>query len=261
MKAYLFCSPEFSFDTINDVVSLLNNIPGEIEFEIEELLESDFFKNINAEFEIIDENSELSFNELFQIIKVYRGSQRKRISNNDFVIFITSIRNDHQWFSAFDNKDIFIHGAEWDLISNIDSKFELAYQCIENIFQSLINLRVDEYHVKPKGCINDFCGTKSEILLKLQSAHICQNCFERARHYGLNDVFLSQLINTLVTIRGEFDISKKFSEEVKRDPVEVKENGDIWIGDKYLDLEFRLNILYLGFLSNIEGIPSPLDCV
>ena len=181
MIAYLFCSPEFPFDTVKDVVSLLNNIPGEIKFEVEESLTSDFFKNINAEFEIIDENSELSFDELFQIIKVYRGSQRIKISNIDFVIFITSIRNDQQWFSAFNKKDIFIHGAEWDLISNIDSKFELAYQCVENIFQSLINLQVDEYHEKAKNCINDFCGTKSDILFKLQSANICQKCFERAR--------------------------------------------------------------------------------
>ena len=156
MKAYLFCSPEFSFDTVKDVIDLLNSIPGEIKFEAKKSLSPDFFKQLNAEFEFIDENSELTFEELFQITKLYRSSQS--ISPNDFVVFITSIRNDQQWFSAFNKRDIFIHGAEWDLISNIDSKFELAYQCVENIFQSLINLKKHEYHDPPKGCINDFCS-------------------------------------------------------------------------------------------------------
>lgn len=258
MKAYLFCSPEFSFDTVKEVAALLNTIPGEIEFVVNKSLPPLFFKRLNAEFECIDENSELSFEDLFYITGLYRSSQD--INPDDFVILITSVRNDQQWFSAFDEKDIFIHGAEWDLISNIDSKFEIAYQCIENIFQSLINLQVDEYHEKVQNCINDFCGTKSDILFKLQSGNICLKCFERARQKGLNDVFLSQLINTIETIRKEFVVAKKFSEEVKLDPVEVKENGEIWIGDKYIDLEFRLNILYLGFLANIEGISSPLCC-
>jgi hypothetical protein len=258
MKAYLFCSPEFSTEIVLGVVNLLNSIPGEIKFEAKESLRPEFFTDLNIEFAINDENSELSFDEIFRITKLYRSSQS--IEPDDFVVFITSIRNEQQWFSAFNKKDIFIHGTEWDLISNIESKFELAYQCIENIFQSLINLRVDEYHEEPKCCINDFCGTKSKILYKLQTGNICEECFKRARQYGLNDVFLSQLINTLDTIRREFSVAKKFSEEVKIAPVEVKENGDIWIGNKYLDLEFRLNILYLGFLKNVKGIPSPFNC-
>jgi hypothetical protein len=258
MKAYLLCSPEFSFDTVKEVAALLNGIPGEIQFEVKKTLPPDFYTSLNIEFECVDENSELSFEELFQITRVYRSSQR--ISENDFVVFITSIRNDQQWFSAFNKKDIFIHGAEWDLISNIDSKFQLAFQCIENIFQSLINLRLNEYHEEPEGCINDFCGNKTKILIKLQTGNICQKCFERARQYGLNDVFLSQLIKTLEIIKGEFSLSKKFSKEVRLDPVRVSENGEIWIGEKYIDLEFRLMILYLGFLTNIEGISAPLNC-
>ena len=73
-------------------------------------------------------------------------------------------------------------------------------------------------------------------------------------------MFLSQLINTIETIRKEFVVAKKFSEEIRRDPVRVNENGEIWIGEKYIEMEFRLKILYLGFLKSIDGISSPLQC-
>lgn len=260
MKAHIFGTPEFSYETINEVAKILNSNPGLVQFEPAGPMSIGLYKKFDHRFNNMDEIIELEFEEFFFLLDAHRDAFKKDIMEDDFVILISTIGNTNNWFSAFKGRDIFIHDSEWDFITNIDSKFELAYQCIENIFQSLIYLHVNEYHETSIGCINDFCRNKSEILLKLQSGNICPKCFERAKNYGLNDLFFSQLIHTLETIRKEFVISKRFSEEVKLDPVEVKENGEIWIGEKQIDMEFRLLVLYLGFLNNPVGIPSPPKC-
>ncbi len=258
MKAYLFCSPEFSLDTVKDVIDLLNSISGELKFEAKKSLSPDFFKQLNAEFEFIDENSELTFEELFHITKLYRSSQS--INPDDFVVFITSIRNDKQWFSAFDKRDIFIHGAEWDLISNIDSKFELAYQCVENIFQSLIDLKQHEYHEPPKGCINDLCSHKPDILLKLQTGNICQACFQKSKEMGIENSIMKQILTTIIRIRDEFVLSSDYFNNVLLEPVIVDEKGKIRIGDKQIKLDFLPRVMYITFLKNLDGILSSEKC-
>jgi len=258
MKAHLFCSPEFSFDTVKDVVNLVNDISGEIKFEAKKSLSPVFFKQLNAEFEFIDENSELSFKDLFHITKLYRSSQD--INPDDFVVFITSVRNEKQWFSAFDNKDIFIHGAEWDLISNIDSKFEIAYQCVENIFQSLIDLKIDEYHDPSKGCINDLCLHKPDILLKLQTGNICSSCIQKSKEKGIKNSIMKQIHTIIIRIRDEFVLSSEYFNNAQQEPVIVDEKGKIRIGDKEIKLDFLPRVMYITFLKNPKGILSSEKC-
>ncbi len=66
------------------------------------------------------------------------------------------------------------------MISDVDSKFGIAYQCIENIFQSLIDLNIENTDLEPNihktsiGCINDYCENKPEILMKLQPVQQAQ---------------------------------------------------------------------------------------
>jgi hypothetical protein len=258
MKAYLFCSPEFSFDTLKGVASLLNNVPGEIKFEVKKSLSPGFYKKLNAEFAFVDDNSELSFDELFHVTGLYRSLQE--INPDDFVIFITSIRNDKQWFSAFDQRDIFIHGAEWDLNLNIVSKFELAYQCVENIFQSLINLEKDEYHDPSIGCINDLCAHKPDILLKLQTGNICKVCIQKAKEKGIENSIMKQILTIITNIRNEFVISTNYFNNPQPDPVIVDENGKIRIGDKEIKLEFLPRVMYITFLKYPEGFLSSEKC-
>ena len=58
----------------------------------------------------------------------------------NFVILISSIRHNENWFGAPNQKNIFVRGDEWDVISEVDSKFGIAYKCVENIFP-IVNRR------------------------------------------------------------------------------------------------------------------------
>ena len=190
----------------------------------------------------------------------------KKINDDDFVILISSIKNSKNWFSAFRKKNIFIHGDEWDLISDVDSMFGIAYQCIENIFQSLIELNIENTELEPSihqtsiGCINDLCKNKPEILMKLQSATICPSCYERSVSKGINDNVMTHIISIMEEIRKEFVISKKFSEQASLEKVKVDEKGSITIGGKVIEMEVLPRVMYIGFLNNIDGFPSNKKC-
>ena len=139
MNVHITCTPEFSFEKLEEIVSLLISIPGELRFIKGNPLTQVQYKRLNEKFTNIDQISSLEFDEFFDLVQWYR--ELKDIHNNDFVILISSIRNSRNWFSAFNKKNIFIHGDEWDLISDVDSKFGLAYQCVGNIFHSLTEFR------------------------------------------------------------------------------------------------------------------------
>jgi len=256
MKAHVFCTPEFSNETIKGVVDLLKSVPGRIQFYEGESMTPGLFSMLNSKFENPDAIDSLTFEEFFHLTKGYRNSER--IKKEDFVILISSIPNNFNWFSAFKNRDVFIHGGEWDQISNVDSKFELAYQCVENIFQSLIDL--EEYHQTSIGCINDFCQNKSEILLKLQTGNICKECLDRAIKKDVDGPIIAHIIEIIKKVREAFVVSVRFFEEVNLEPVYVDERGNISIGGIKIEMETLPKTMYITFLANIEGIRSDEKC-
>lgn len=265
MNVHITCTPEFSSEKLKEVVDLLSSIPGELKFIYEDPLTKTQYRRLNKKFDDINQISSLSFEEYFYLVQDFR-ERIKEIKNTDFVVLISSIRNYPNWFSAFNNKNIFIHGQEWDMISDVDSKFGIAHQCIENIFQSLIDIDIENYTQEPNihwlsiGCINDFCENKIDILKKLQSANICQSCYERSVQKGVNDYIMTHIISILEEIRKEFVISKKYLKQANLEQVKVDEKGKITIGGKAIKMELLSRVMYIGFLKNIDGIPTAKKC-
>jgi hypothetical protein len=268
MNIHISCTPEFSIDKLNEIVDLLAGIPGELKFCMGRTLTQTQYTRLNEKFISIDQISSLDFEEFFDLVQGYRDwdKDKKVIDDNDFVIIISSIKNSKKWFSAFRNKNIFIHGDEWDLISDVDSKFGIAYQCVENIFQSLIDLDIENTSIEPNihqtsiGCINDFCENKTDIIMKLQSATICPSCYQRSVDKGIDDYIMTHIISIMEEIRKEFVISKKFSKQASLEKVTVDEKGNITIGGKVIKMEVLPRVMYIGFLKNIDGIPSDKKC-
>lgn len=258
MNVHITCTPEFSFEKLEEIVSLLISIPGELRFIKGNPLTQVQYKRLNEKFTNIDQISSLEFDEFFDLVQWYR--ELKDIHNNDFVILISSIRNSRNWFSAFNKKNIFIHGDEWDLISDVDSKFGLAYQCVGNIFHSLTELEVNDFHKTAIGCISDFCGYKPDILKKLQSANICQSCYEKSVNRGINDFIMTHIISILEEIRKEFVISKRFSRQAILENVKIDSNGKIIIGGKIIKLDLLPRVMYICFLKNINGFRTDQIC-
>ena len=264
MNVVITCTPEFSYDKLNEIVSLLNNIPGELKFIKGQPWTQAQFNRLRLKIENINQIASLTFDEYFDVVQDYRVL--KDINDDCFVIVVSSIKNDQDWFSAFKKKNIFIHGDEWDLISNVDSKFGIAHQCVENIFQSISELDIDDYesepniHQKSLGCINDFCDERSEILIKLQSATICPSCYQRAMDNGMTNYIMVHIINIIEEIRKEFVISRNYLCQNPIDKVVVDEKGNITIGNRIIKMEILPKVMYITFLNQIEGIPTNKLC-
>lgn len=264
MNVTITCTPEYSPIKIDEIVSLLNGISGELNFIKGKLLTQAQFKRLNPKFDNINQISSLNFDELFDLVQGYR--ELREVEDDGYVILISSITNDQEWFSAFNKKNIFIHGDEWDMISDVDSKFGIAHQCVENIFQSICELDIVDFksepniHLNTVGCINDFCDEKKDIIQKLQSANICPSCYQRAVDKGITDFVLAHIISIIEEIRKEFVIARNFPRQTKLEKVVIDEKGNVTIGDRVIKLETLPKVMYINFLNHIEGIPTNKLC-
>ena len=269
MKVYLSSTPEVESPEVKEVFDLLTQVVGPIEFkqlpslstkEIEAFVEmDDSFENVRL----------LSFDGLFNLCTAYRRYyfQSQGISKEDFVVVLTAIPNENKWFSAFRGKNIFIDINDWETYTGKNQKFGIAYQVMENIFQSLLNLNIElgkvesepNIHWHPIGCINDMCQNKRNIILKLRTADICESCQERFINLG-NSIELG------VHIQGEIEnirkgIVKKFLEkgDVIPKKIEVRKVGKIYKVyiegfENHLDIKALSRTLYIFLLRNLDGV-------
>jgi hypothetical protein len=269
MKVYLSSTPEVESSEVKEVFDLLTQIVGPIEFKQLPSLstnEIDSFVEMDGSFENI---RLLSFDGLFDLCTAYRRYyfQSQGITKDDFVVVLTSIPNKHKWFSAFRGKNIFIDINDWENYTGKNQKFGIAYQVMENIFQSLLNLNIElgkvesepNIHWHPIGCINDMCQNKRNIILKLRTADICESCQERFINLG-NSIELG------VHIQGEIEnirkgIVKKFLEkgDVIPKKIEVRKVGNIYKVfiegfNNHVDFEAIARTLYVFYLKNLDGV-------
>lgn len=74
-------------------------------------------------------------------------------------------------------------------------------------YETLINSPV--VHKESIGCINDFCKNKKNVILKLRTGYICDDCIENAIKSNVSPQLLIHLHEILQDIRLNFmNISK-----------------------------------------------------
>jgi hypothetical protein len=190
MNVYITSTPEYPYEVTKEVALILNQTPGELEFISGDPLTVSQYSLAHPNMRDIKNIKKLSFSELFKLCQTYRTF--REISDTDYIVLITSIKNQKDWFSAFDNKSIFIYGEEWEDYTKREAKYGISYQIIENIFQSQIELNITNTKNEPNihdpsiGCINDFCAEKTDVMLKLRTADICESCLKRAVDKDIN---------------------------------------------------------------------------
>ncbi len=276
MKVYLIKTPEYETENFREVGNLLSSFDGPMEFipsfyEFDKkefyFLRYDLFPRHNFEYPSNDiaikfdpdRGSPLSWRELFSLCSFYR--EVFKIEDDSFVVLLTKRKNALNWFSATDElKNIFVHTAEWEQYTKVNSKYPIAYQVIENIMQSLMNIDIstvpnDYVHEPLKGCMNDFCDNKTQIIIKLQTANICDTCIQKIREENVDAKILKQARTIFNGIRNEFVYQ---GEEQSTEPVSIiiDNKGKIFLPE--FDLEIKLTplfkTLYLFYLTKPEGV-------
>ncbi len=199
MKVYIIKTPEYDIENYQVVITILKSIPGPIEF-------------INTNSVVVTDSGRdipLSWKDLFGFCNKYRDTFK--IDREDFVVLLTDRRNLNNWFSSSDdNRNIFVITSEWEKFTTINREFPIIHQIIENLFQVLMGIDVTKespfIHKILKGCINDFCSDKFEVIAKLKTGGICEVCTKEIRSKFPDIQMAKHLKRYLNLIRSEYDI-------------------------------------------------------
>lgn len=274
MKVHLIKTPEYESERFDSVCELLSSFDGpmqfiqtEFEFDINQFhflqkfypdfgfkLESNLKKIIFSD----GYGFPLSWRELFSLCEHYRDENQ--IDENDFVVLLTDRKNDLNWFSSFDNRNAFIHTGDWEHFTDANPRYPIAYEVVENVMQSLMNIDLTDLqnnfiHKNSKGCMNDLCQNKTQIILKLQTANICKDCILKIRLENISEEILIQVRKIFNGIRNEF-IFQTEDKPIEPIPLIVDRNGKILFPEQ--NIEMRLNPLfktvYIFYLQHTEGI-------
>ena len=262
MNIHILKTPEVDLVTFNSVVNLQSSFEGPLTFNISyyEFLRDEFyflqyplypfhFFRYTSDLTAMNFNPDmeypLSWRELFSLCSYYR--ELFRIEDDAFVVLLTNRKNALNWFSASDeSNNIFVHAADWELYTKVNPKYAIAYQVLENVLQVL--MKADIYHAPnefiheiPRGCMNDLCKRKQEIIIKLQTGNICADCIARIRSEGASEAMIRQIINIFSSIRNEF-IFQAQNKPVAALPLVIDNKGCILLPNQ--QLEIRLSILY-----------------
>jgi len=278
MRIYLLKTPEFSEEEFQNTYSLLETFEGPLEF-LKVDLEFDkekfpFLKKFYPDFKFKYESdltkinfdnergTPLSWRELFSLCTYYR--ETFKIETTDFIVLLTNRRNALNWFSAFDKtRNIFVHTNEWDSFTNANPKYPIAYQIVENVIEFLMKLDIENpnnpyIHMQSKGCMNDFCYNKEDVILKLQTANICDDCMKKIHSENIDNEIIEQTFRIFEGVRNELIFKKRTQtqKKVEQLPLTITAGNKILL--EKLNLEIRLKpmekTLYLFYLKKENGI-------
>ena len=252
-NVYLTQTPEVSPELMITIHGHLTSEEGPLEFM---LLEPEVgeWEGIMAR---VQPNTQGSYS-LQQLVGLAGGMRVARnLSKDDFVIVYTALPNAENWWSATLDRDVFVTTRDWEFILNEKAPLAMAHQAVENIFQSLIGIYYtnaigNQYvHDRTVGCQLDFCKQKIEILAKMKSAAICDKCQQRATELRVDELLRDHIQRILDYLRLEILRRESNNGLVK---IKVTYAGEIFLGDRKVDLTHAERLIYVFYLSNSERI-------
>lgn len=278
MKVHLIKSPELNPETYQKIVNVVRSVEGgsitfigtDFEFNREDYYFLRYSLYPNHPFQYLSNQEKISFKqglnfplswrELFRLCEDYR--RRYGIGDDDFVILLTDRKNALNWFSASDGaRNIFIHTAEWEHYTTLSIEYPIAHQIAENIFQvlmgvDLVNIPNKYAHSPLRGCINDICMDKFEVIAKLKSGSICSDCVMKIRESFTDWQVAKQLQEILIHVRNKYDLNFFDLPEDDLSPIVFNKKDCQLTFQKYnktVPLYPLEATLYLYFIENPEG--------
>lgn len=287
IKVHLVKSSEVSPELFTQVVDLLQAIPGPMQyccnyndvvdidmderfvktiqtqkdFEIKAKVIPSMMKSELRSYSFPMKRDEVSWDTLFSKCNKYR--RKNKIKENEFVIMLTNIANDKNWFACLDESNAFngfIHTADWQYYINCSAAFPIAYEVIalvlqKHMFNGYHSLRTTVHH-SPIGCVNDMCIHKKEIILKLRTADVCNKCMEMI-HDKISMPDLHHALTIMNSLREKMLFAQNFRQSTPPGGMLITKKKKIFLTD-FGNIEIKLRplekALYLLFLKYPQGI-------
>jgi len=199
--------------------------------------------------------------DFFSQIRLFR--QRKAIPEKEFLILLTPIANQKNWFATLDDSNPyngFVHTDEWEHFIDCDPALPIAFEVMalalqKNIFKDFEEVRALT-HERPIGCVSDLCMKKSDIILKMRTADICSACMEKVQK-NLSMPEIHHALSILESLRVKMLFAQNFRQNSPPSKLVIRRGGRMYLPD-YGNIEIRMptmeKALYILFLRYPEGI-------
>ncbi|NBU36031.1 MAG: hypothetical protein EBS35_05590 [Bacteroidetes bacterium] len=211
MRVHIIRDEFCPLELYQNVFEKLSKSEGIIQFihSQNEILNSNDADDMNSQQEenLSAEKIFLSFSQLYNVCNAYR--KKYLIDQKDHIFLLTGANNNQNWFSNMDyhENNYFVQVTEWDLFfgPEIEHSFVICYQIMawllkRNIFSSEKEV-MDSIHLKPIGCVMDFCQQKKDITLKIRTADLCPKCLKLIKAKDISFNFLNQIFTLWEDIR------------------------------------------------------------
>jgi hypothetical protein len=190
---------------------------------------------------------------------------KKNIPDTDHVFLLTDYANEYNWFSAADPSgglNYFVNTGEWEFFLPSDRKFPIAYEVMTNIIRVMMfgtNESVLEHaHATSRGCINDLCANKKEVIYKMRTGDLCEYCHKVLHAKNIDPLILSQFFKTIDDIRSQMLFRERFKLTMQPSRVEIRGmEKKIFLtdlGNSELKLAPLERTLYLLFVKHENGL-------
>lgn len=292
MKVHLIRASGYPLEDFNNVLNLLRKHRGSIEFvpskpivlpdseiiktfedpsefEKKEMPRIAFLNNSNSDDDSLSysfphKETVYTWKQLFGICTDFR--KENNIPKDDHVMLLTNESNEHNWFGSYDEslKNYFIQTNHWGYFfgNDSDSRFPIAYEVAAWILRSMMFRTqvetLNALHNEPRGCMMDFCKDKTQIILKMRTGDLCQDCMNILTNRDVNRSHARQLFTIMDGIRDNLLFRQRSILLLENSRLEVRGlSKRIFLTDLG-DLEINLNpkerALYLLYLNHPEGI-------
>ncbi|MFM7710510.1 MAG: hypothetical protein ACKO5C_06305 [Ferruginibacter sp.] len=277
MNVHLIKSPEMSSVVFTRVLELLRAVPGQITFfgkedgvhtgpggsimvtETQEP-DSDLATGLIANG-FLHRRHPASWSGLFRVCDSFRKTNQ--LDADCFVILLTDIPNDKNWFAVLDENNPFngfVHTADWPLFIDCPPAVPIAYEVLALLFRKHQFSRItdlDHYvHQRPIGCMNDFCMDKQDVILKLRTADICVNCM-RLLQGKISPSIIQHVRRLMESLRDSMLFAQNSRQTLPLSRLTITRQYRLFLTD-FDEVEIKLRplekALYLLFLKEPEGI-------
>lgn len=291
MNVHLVRDPELNMETFSNILNILQQYSGPIRFisgESEDEVHEHFTRTWQSEEEFQKqqvvqasrmaeaymifpmEEKYHSWEYFFGKCKDYRQRnsirQRDPVGLYDHVFYLTDLGNDMNWFGSVgpSMKDYFIQTSGWSMFfgEEVDERFPVAYEVAVWLIRHLMFEQreeiLDAVHKTPRGCGNDFCENKQDIILKMRTADLCPECMKLLQSRDASPLIVNQLFDIMDGIRKNMTFRERAKLIRKPSRMEIRGHmKKIFLTDLG-DLELRFNpkerSIYLFYLNHPEGI-------
>jgi len=262
MRVFICRTPDVDAEEVQKLMDLLQSQHGPIDF-----VDGD---EVSIQPIGASDGLELEWSEAFRAMRDARIL--KKAHPEDALFLLTGIPNEFNYFAFSEacgtgpgNHCLMV--GEWDVFSVDEFIHPTLHIIASNLIQGWMHESMEAWtewaHQQARGCISDFCQNKSDILLRLRTADLCDSCvndFNEAIDAGkISAASFHQCMQLVELARTELCFRNRMRAAPMVSPLVVKGNNmRIWLTEFDQELKLGKGIpkcLYLLYLRHPEGIP------